>query len=111
MFLIQMVINWSIYKHIPKDTKMMSQNDITKKMMLKIERQNLSCGFMALHEIFWVRPDPILFLNDDGPVRYDLLPEVLGKSSSFFASDSSKLVFMLNGQKSGSLGYTIVSNC
>jgi len=57
----------------------MSQHDITKKMMLKIERQNHSCGFMALHGFSGLVQPKNLFLNDDGPVRYDLLPEVLGK--------------------------------
>ena len=64
MVLIEMIINWSIYIYlILKDTKMMSQNDITKQMMLKIERLNLSCGFMAL--VFFsglvqtVRPHPL----------------------------------------------------
>ena len=47
--------------------------------MLKIERQNHSCGFMALHGFSGLVQPKNLFLNDDGPVRYDLLPEVLGK--------------------------------
>ena len=92
MVLIEMIINWSIYIYIYlyiylilKDTKMMSQNDITQKNDVENwETEPFWSGFMAL--VFFsglVQTDreswPILFLNDDGPVRYDLLPEILGK--------------------------------